>query len=107
MQTKCKNRKKYCKECEWICGRKYDEKGDLYHLFYEVGTNHKDKGTSNENKLYVKTNQSLEGTSFLKHTNKANKHYFVTQIRKIYLINKDKNKKRYILESQIQKIQAL
>ena len=43
---------------------------------------YKSNGIADTNKLYIKNNQSLEGTSFLKHTNKANKHYFVTQIRK-------------------------
>ena len=50
-----------------IVGRKYDDKGELYYLFYEVGTNHEYKGTSNDNKLYIKNNQSLEGTSCLKY----------------------------------------
>ena len=65
-----------------IVGRKYDDKGKLYYLFYDVGTNHENKGTSDDNKLYIKNNQSLEGTSFLKNKDKTNKHYFVTQIRK-------------------------
>ena len=65
-----------------IVGRGYDEKG-LFYRYYEVGTRHENKGISNDNKLYIKNNQSLEGTSCLKYeyTN-INKHYFVTQIRK-------------------------
>ena len=67
-----------------IVGRKYDDKGELCYLFYEVGTNHENKGTSDDNKFYIKNNQYLAGVSlWLRYKdNKQNKHYFVTQIRK-------------------------
>ena len=92
-----------------IVGRGYDEQG-LFYRYYEVGTGkwaffdetkssknnlvklpsinakrlvkNKKDGTRDENKLHIKNNQSLEGTSFLKNKDKTNKHYFVTQIRK-------------------------
>ena len=66
-----------------IVGRKYDEKGKLYYLFYDVGTRHKDKGISDENKLYLKADNSLRGTSEVINR-KTNKQYefVVTQIRK-------------------------
>ena len=37
-----------------IVGRKYDNKGDLYYLFYEVGTSDENKGKNDNNKLYIK-----------------------------------------------------
>ena len=59
-----------------IVGRKYDDKGKLYYLFYDVGTNHENKGTSNDNKLYINNNALRGKTAY-----KPNRNYFVTQIR--------------------------
>ena len=61
-----------------IVGRKYDEKGDLYYLFYEVAAN-KDKkqdGISDNNRLYV-VGKALRGTTAYN----TNRKYIVTQIR--------------------------
>ena len=59
-----------------IVGRGYDKKGELCYLFYEVGTNHEYKGTSNDNKLYINNNALRGKTAY-----KPNRNYFVTQIR--------------------------
>ncbi len=88
-----------------IVGRKYDDKGDLYYLFYEVGVGeniffvnktqkrqppfnlkeldiYKKKGISNENKLYLR-NETL----LLKGKNSNGRNYVVTEIR----VNEHKN----------------
>ena len=65
-----------------IVGRGYDTKG-LFYRFYDVGTRYKNKGISDENKLYLKADNSLRGTSEVINR-KTNKQYefVVTQIRK-------------------------
>jgi len=60
-----------------IIGRGSDETGDFYR-FYEVGTSYKNKGMSDENKLYVKMNSVLKG----KPVYNAKHEYTVIQIRK-------------------------
>ena len=66
-----------------IVGRKYDEKGDLYYLFYDVGTNTINEktykaGSNDNNRLYLKADCSLRGKSQI-----PSKHYYVvTQIRR-------------------------
>ena len=59
-----------------IVGRKYDNKGDLYYLFYEVGTSDENKGKNDNNKLYIK-NGMLQGI-----TQSTFKNYVVTQVRR-------------------------
>lgn len=49
-----------------------------YYLFYDVGTSYIDKGASDENRLYVKDDYSLHGST--KYTSKHK--YTVSQIRK-------------------------
>ena len=56
-----------------IVGIGYDTKG-LFYRFYEVGTSYKDKGVSDENKLYIE-NGMLQG----KPTQNTNRHYVATQ----------------------------
>ncbi|GAB0173707.1 hypothetical protein NHP164001_17280 [Helicobacter trogontum] len=65
-----------------ILGRGYDTKG-LFYRFYNVGTRYKNKGISDENKLYLKADNSLRGTSEIinRKTNKQYK-FIVTQIRR-------------------------
>ncbi|WP_027381947.1 glycoside hydrolase family 24 protein [Epilithonimonas caeni] len=60
-----------------IIGRKCDG-NKCYYLFYDVGTSHKEKGASDNNRLYFdKTDFSLKGTTVY------NGHlYTVTQVRK-------------------------
>lgn len=67
-----------------IVGRKYDEKGKLYYLFYDVGTRHKDKGISDENKMYIE-NGMLQG----KPAHNIKRHYVATQIRRNLSYKKD------------------
>lgn len=67
-----------------IVGRKYDEKGKLYYLFYEVGTRYKDKGISDDNRFYIENN-TLHGTP----AHNMNRHYVVTQIRRNLSYKKD------------------
>ena len=59
-----------------IIGKSCDN-GKVYYRFYEVGTGHKSKGTSSDNRLYLDTsNYSLKGkTAYTDHI------YTVTQIR--------------------------
>lgn len=60
-----------------IIGRKC-EGSKCYYLFYDVGTSHKEKGASDNNRLYLdKTDYSLRGKTVY------NGHFYtVTQIRK-------------------------
>ena len=66
-----------------IVGRKYDEKKDLYYLFYDVGTypineNNYKAGSNDNNRLYLKNDYSLRGQSQI-----PSKHFYVvTQIRR-------------------------
>ena len=65
-----------------IVGRKYDEKGKLYYLFYEVGTHSINEktyqwGTSDNNKLYIQSNFVLSGQTQMG----SKKNYIVTQVR--------------------------
>ncbi len=66
-----------------IVGRKYDDKGDLYYLFYDVGTNTINEktykaGSNDNNRLYLKADYSLRGESQI-----PSKHFYtVTQIRR-------------------------
>lgn len=65
-----------------IVGRKYDEKGKLYYLFYEVGTHSINErnyqwGTSDSNKLYIHSNFVLSGQIQIG----SKKNYIVTQVR--------------------------
>ena len=58
-------------------GRKCDG-NKCYYLFYDVGTSHKTKGASDENRLYLdKSNYSLKGKTVYN-----GNFYTVTQIRK-------------------------
>jgi hypothetical protein len=52
--------------------------GNVFYLFYEVGTRTSDKGTHNDNKLFPQENNTLKGAPFYS----PNKNYTVTQIRK-------------------------
>lgn len=55
------------------------EQGKVYYLFYEVGTTHKGKGTSDNNKLYLETSDySLKGKPVYSTT----RNYTVSQVRK-------------------------
>lgn len=66
-----------------MLGKKgYNTKG-LFYRFYDVGTRYKNKGISDENKLYLKADNSLRGTSEVINR-KTNKQYefVVTQIRR-------------------------
>ena len=66
-----------------IVGRKYDDKGDLYYLFYDVGTNTINEktykaGSNDYNRLYLQNDYSLRGRSQI-----PSKHFYVvTQIRR-------------------------
>ncbi len=60
-----------------IIGKGCDN-GKAFYLFYEVGTSQKSKGTSDENKLYLKDDNTLKGTTAYKPT----REYTVTQVRK-------------------------
>ena len=66
-----------------IVGRKYDDKGDLYYLFYDVGTNSINEkqykaGSNDYNRLYLQNDYSLRGRSQI-----PSKHFYVvTQIRR-------------------------
>jgi muramidase (phage lysozyme) len=60
-----------------IIGRGCDN-NKPYYLFYDVGTSYIDKGSSDENRLYVKDDYSLHGST--KYTSKHT--YTVSQIRK-------------------------
>ena len=53
------------------------EKGKEFYLFYEVGTSYKNKGVSDENKLFVKEDNTLRGSTAYS----SIKKYTVTQIR--------------------------
>ncbi len=60
-----------------LAGRSSDTQGS-YYLFYEVGTSFERYGISNENKLYIQSDNSLRGS-----TAYTSKHkYTVTQVRK-------------------------
>lgn len=60
-----------------IIGRKCDG-NKCYYLFYDVGTSHKEKGASDDNRLYLdKIDYSLKGKTVY------NGHFYtVTQVRK-------------------------
>ena len=56
------------------------EEGNIYYLFYDVGTRHENKGASDNNKLFLDTSDySLKGT-----TEYNGKLYTVTQVRLNY-----------------------
>jgi len=65
-----------------IVGRDSDEKG-TYYLFHDVGTRNIKNGTSDKNRLYLKSDNSLVGTSKYK-VDSGSKHavYTVTQVRR-------------------------
>jgi hypothetical protein len=54
------------------------EDNKAYYRFYEVGTESKDNGTSDKNKLYLHTDFSLRGIP----AHNPSRNYVVTQIRK-------------------------
>ena len=60
-----------------IIGRSSDKVGTFYR-FYEVGTKYENKGSSDDNKLYVKNNNTLKGIPSYSPKHK----YTVIQIRK-------------------------
>lgn len=57
---------------------------EVYYLFYEVGTGQQEngqyKGAHENNKLYLKKDNTLQGTPY----HNSNKKYIVVQIRKIF-----------------------
>lgn len=66
-----------------IVGMGYDDKGKLYYLFYDVGTNSINEkqykaGSNDYNRLYLQNDYSLRGRSQI-----PSKHFYVvTQIRR-------------------------
>ncbi|OWP82685.1 hypothetical protein BWK59_14530, partial [Flavobacterium davisii] len=58
-----------------VVGRSCDTKG-AYYIFYEVGTSHRNLGTSDENKLYILTDKIEGKTAY-----NSSKTYQVAQVR--------------------------
>ncbi len=53
------------------------ENNKIYYRFYDVGTRHNEKGASKNNKLFLKSDNSLKGTTVY-----SGQTYLVTQVRK-------------------------
>ncbi|MFK8274608.1 hypothetical protein ACI76Y_02865 [Capnocytophaga cynodegmi] len=60
-----------------IVGRKRDPDKGIYYLFYEVATSNKDKGTSDDNKLFIQEDFTLKGNPKYK----KDRIYIVLQVR--------------------------
>lgn len=62
-----------------IVGKGYDKNtNQVYYNYYEVGTSHNQKGTSDSNRLYLQSDGSLSQSS----KNELGHKYTVTQVRK-------------------------